>query len=473
MANRTGARVYGCVIGVLVGLKRRVEKIDMSKNLDCIGKLSNEDIENLDVFANLTSEKEEPVAFAGRTDILDAIDTWLKSDNLLNSHGGNAFFIQGAPGAGKTSLLRRIEAANMGKCRGVLPIYLEGWEINDPLSFATRVVAASGEDVVKTMTRAKAGGHQASLSAARLAKHQEAWETYRISVTDQIKSGISPWVALWSTLKDFRKGVLLLLIDEAQSVRPDAGGLNTIAMAAHGGLTGQFKVVTVFAGLSDTESVLAEAGVSRPARGFFRLGELEQKESEQAVDGFLREFKLESSFSEDSRRVIRESLAWASEGWPRHLHHYLQGLAREVLSCIRSGSNQLDLDRVLEHGHEARVQYCAGRLRALNSDLYNDLLVKMTQDVPVGKSMPIRDLALRAREDYGLTEESAEVRFNNAVHTGVLERDEKSTECRFSIPSFHTYMKCGQDGVATVNKLRQATNAKIEHLFPRSQGLAG
>ena len=444
-------------------------KCDMSRSVDYIGRQSNEDIENLDVFANLTSEKEEPVAFAGRTDILDAIDTWLKSDNLLNSHGGNAFFVQGAPGAGKTSLLRHIEAVNMGNGRGVLPIYLEGWEINDPLSFATRVVAASGEDVVKAMTRAKARGHQASLSAAGLAKHQETWETHRISVVDQIKSGISPWVALWSTLKDFRKGVLLLLIDEAQSVRPDAGGLNTIAMAAHGGLTGQFKVVTVFAGLSDTESVLAEAGVSRPARGFFRLGELEQKESEQAVDGFLREFKLESSFSEDSRQVIRESLAWASEGWPRHLHHYLQGLAREVLSCIRSGSNQLDLDRVLEHGHRARVQYCSSRLMGVANRVFrrtiSDIAETFSSDTPINVET-LLDCAKR----HDLTADAAENALKEAIHSGVLEYVEGSSgeECRFPIPSFHTFMKCGRNEEVAIPELRNATDENVKHLFPMS-----
>ena len=52
----------------------------------------------------------------------------------------------------------------------------------------------------------------------------------------------------------------------------------------------------------------------------------------------------------------------ASEGWPSHLHHHLQGLTLQVVKDhTQQNSAVLDLDYVLEHGHRAWVQYCSSR----------------------------------------------------------------------------------------------------------------
>lgn len=257
-----------------------------------------------------------------------------------------------------------------------------------------------------------------------------------------------------------------MLIDEAQTIGANDGTVNKIAMGVHSGDTGKFAVVAVFAGLPDTEKVLSQVGISRTSRGFVRLGELTQEESGQAVDGFFEKYKLDSAFAKDGSKVIRDSLVLASEGWPRHLHYYLQGLASQVVKDDTNQSIGMDLDIVLEHGHRARVKYCTSRLQGVADLDFRRAISTVAEEFPANGAIDVDTLLDRAIKNE-LSSKEAKFGFNQAIHCGVLEYVEGRSDeyCRFPIPSFHTFMKCGRDEAATITELRNAANKKIEQLF--------
>lgn len=438
----------------------------LDKKIDYTGSLHSLQLPRLHTFATRKTDKSPPVAFVGRNDLIDTI-TMQVADKHTKNLPENAFFIQGAPGSGKTSLLRHLEDAYLGKGTGILPVYVEGWEVNTPLAFAGKAINVSDEDAIEAMAESKTRGHQSEARNLNALGHKETWETHRASVTDQINAGTSLWDVLGSVLKNRRDEVLLFLIDEAQGITGiDAADNNTIAMALNSGDTGRLKTACVFAGLSDTQAVLDRVGISRTARPFVGLEALTLEESELSVAGFLEEYKLNPLFSEDSLRAIKSSLATASEGWPRHLHHYLQGLAIEVTEDHRKGDalDSLDLNKVFDHGHEKRLDYYDDRLLSIAKPFEDALLEHVrgtTPDQPINEDQFIARVAGRRSEDW------AESQLERAVHAGVLEQHRsRRGEYRFPIPSFHTYMSCGRNRDIALSKLRQMTDAKVKSLFP-------
>ena len=438
----------------------------MSRLISYTRRASEEQIAELNLNVADKGERSPPAVFAGRQDFIEGIDLRVSTESKLVS-SDNSFVIQGAPGAGKTSLLLHLEALYAG-VKGILPVYLEGTEMNNPVEFATKIVHAAGKDVVKTLGQDESRTHQSSIGLVELAKQQESWSSHRASVMDQLEKGASLWSVLSSSKQIPDIDVLLVLVDEAQTVTGfDSAGNNAIAMTLNSGNTGRFKTVCVFAGLSDTSTVLADVGVSRTTRGVIRLGSLDAEESEQVADGFFKEHRLDSLFSEDNCKAIRDSLVLASEGWPRHLHHYLQGLVLQVVKDHAHGSPYFDLDSVLDHGHKARFNYCTDRLLNVKRNEFRIAISNIAKDYPADRLIDY-DKIVACSADLGLSITETETGLREAIHSGVLERAQGSVHAyyQFPIPSFHTFMICeGVEDIA-VSELREATNRKIEHLFP-------
>ena len=68
-----------------------------------------------------------------------------------------------------------------------------------------------------------------------------------------------------------------------------------------------------------------------------KLTELSIELSESVVLGLVEASQLGimNCFCATNEARIAKSLAVASEGWPRHLHYYLQGLANALVADIR------------------------------------------------------------------------------------------------------------------------------------------
>ena len=60
-------------------------------------------------------EREEPIVFAGRGDILNSIEGTMETTSARPLRG-QTFVISGAPGAGKTALLHKLSRQHQGLC---------------------------------------------------------------------------------------------------------------------------------------------------------------------------------------------------------------------------------------------------------------------------------------------------------------------------------------------------------------------
>ena len=116
-------------------------------------------------------DRTEPLHFAGREAEIQAVEGLL--DSVKEGKAGQTRVITAAPGAGKTALLRQLEArwTKGGAARGLL---LEAPLFSDPAAVAGRIFhaidpqAAQRFGVVETETKARYG--EGGVSAAVTAK---------------------------------------------------------------------------------------------------------------------------------------------------------------------------------------------------------------------------------------------------------------------------------------------------------------
>ena len=315
---------------------------------------------NLHSYINIRDRGGPPV-FVGREDILQRLAKDVE-ECRSNTRGSTCFtrVIQGAPGAGKTSLIEEVQERlghGIGKSKrfhdAVVVVSVSGGMFFREAFVANRIIeACTGEDFDVQKERSSSTSAQAA-AAGFGASHGRT--TKERSLEQQIQCAGELWKSVVDrTFINKDDTVLLLLIDEAQSIRGVASesGENHIVMNLHEGSnsTRGLKIVPVFVGLSDTKSVLKNRGISRfPRASAISLGSLSREETEELVSGWMRHepFGFANLFSNDDIARVSNMIAVASEGWPRHANTYLSELARAVLEHDGSDDLTVDLDEVL------------------------------------------------------------------------------------------------------------------------------
>ena len=379
------------------------------------------------------------MTFVGREQVLESVEGKLRRIAEIGHSVSNTQVVQGPPGAGKTSLINflteRYQRSN------VVPVCLSGGDLANPVAVASAFVEGCGID-----TRVLEHAHETGVSGSLGIK----WLNIAAGKTKQTASAIDrllQGVPLWNVLNNFlqvpKETLFLVLVDEVQRITPNADRReNTIAVQLHDGHTGKFMVLPVFAGLSDTRPRLSDAGISRiPDGAVHVLGALSQEETKAAIHGFLNHasFAFNGAFDESLQRQVSEPLTFASEGYPRHIHCYLQGLARELLQ----NTGLLDMDHVLEYGHNLRIAYCRDRLQMAKLGDFAKVLIAAAQASEHDEPLSIKSLKERAKKDYAMAEDKIETYVERAIHAGVLEPvgEELDPEMvEFPIPSLHTFV---------------------------------
>ena len=304
-------------------------------------------------------DREAPVYFAGRLAELDKILT-----RAAKGLSGNTIIVQGAPGAGKTSLLR--EAARRFEAAGGRALFYgspwskgaEGGVIQDIALAALDVEA----DVFAT-TRTSAVSARGTVGAVGG------------TVT---KSAQSPPIAVphWT---DFARRFadrapdcrpVLILADESQNFADDAGEL---VQALH--TQAEFPITLACGGLSDTLNRLREIGISRVGGdSILRIGALTKEEATDAIQHAMS-WSLEQCMAPRIRHTAAqvehwaEFLANASLGWPQHLASYLVGAWRALAEAERLDLGaQSNLDAAVAYGDRLCAAYYEGRVAAAQTD---------------------------------------------------------------------------------------------------------
>ena len=388
------------------------------------------------------NERSTPMVFGGRTEIIDRIERRLIRAEEATRRDCYTTVVQGAPGTGKTTLIYHlktlVQTGELATPDGVSVINIKGEDCDGGDRFLAAVLGnmwvppnkvPSSEPIIKW--------------------YGDTFELRTIWILLE-KSGL--------------RGTVLLCVDEAQNVKPIR--INEILNDLHHTDTRPLKVVPLFLGLPNTSYALSRAGLSRLAETPIQLSALTQSETREIVVNTLNHdsLGLGDSLSQVGQDYLVTSLDFASERWPRHLHYYIQGLLLAILEDQRreSPSHQIDLNRVLDYGHNERILYYQRQLGNLEtrigSDRYLDF-VETLEDLSTNRNIPFKQLrdVLREKLGKGKSGEVSDM-VAAAIHTGVLTPLQvvgRKKVTQIPIPSLRTFIQCGQDAVETLSRLRE------------------
>ena len=427
---------------------------------------NDEQIENLRAFTRM-GERSDPIAFAGRDEILQDIPAIIQDKRLNPILKSITQIIQGAPGAGKTSLLNELDRTNRGDHVSV--VRLDGEDLSEPLRVAEHFldsVSADLSDIGEVKTRS----HQTTADL-KVVQQQEKWGSSKTSALDRIAQGASVWHTIKPLLGVDDDHVFLLLVDEAQRVEKTTGkSVNEIVTSLHtgGDATAGIRILPVFAGLSDTAEKLIDVGLSRQAVKPHHLGALTLEEAQDAAEGFMSDQNLGLGhvFAQSDRSDLARTFAVASEGWPRHLHHYLTGSAQKLVDDCENPVpvGGVSLPAILEHGHEARFDYYIDRLEGANINELGNALEALARDIDSARTIKQGDIEKYVVDHYPNRAVNVKEQIEQAVHAGVLEprSDIGYRYFGYPIPSFSTFMACRGERQATLEKMRSALQSRLK-----------
>lgn len=428
---------------------------------------TNEQIENLREFTT-QGERSDAVAFAGRHDVLKHIASLIRFKRRNSTLNSISQVIQGAPGAGKTSLLNELERNNVGHHLSI--VRLEGEDLSEPVRVAEEFVESASAKPANVAARASRS-HRTTGDVG-IVQHEQSWEARKASSLERISRGASVWRAIKPLLELTDDSVFLLLVDEAQRVIKSSGKeVNEIVTSLHAGgrATSGLRNLSVYAGLESTSDQLSAVGLSRQAKRAHQLSVLMHAEAMDAVEGFMCDEDMGSSdaISRVDRAMLARVFAVASEGWPRHLHHYITGLAVELVTDYdrETPTGIVHLDAILEHGHQARYEYCTDRLRSAGIREVGEALFALTREQPEANTFTSDAIEQFVSKHYvSEPNENVTNQIARAIHAGVLEpRDDiGSKHYGYLIPSFSTFMACNGEREPILMSLRSALQERLD-----------
>ena len=391
------------------------------------------------------SDKRLPPAFVGREDVLaDIVGTadraWEERDS---GSRGETRIVQGAPGAGKTSVLLKLE---------------EDLNSKVPLAEAPRVLLLNSTDIsfpsLVIETLAEMADNE---SATELLAGSNTTDTLTGSLgglgfglggqteTSKTKSEPPPvmyafdrWLAKLPPGRGLR-GPIIVAVDEIQNVKNPDSLAAEFLRSLHDGKPGR-PITLVMAGLSDSEQAARRLGMTRGIH-VHRIGCFNGDESMSLMTSFCDHFGIEIG----SCLSRLGELAGPTDGWPRHLHWALVSLCKAVLVAEVDG--KLDRienwEKVKSDSNEARNRYYMSQrsnemvdssflVGAVMKQLREDdtpFDVKQSIEANIGATIPWRlPDAMNVHQFY-----------DHLIHQGAIEESKNGTVC-CPIPSFRVFL---------------------------------
>ena len=338
----------------------------------------------------------------GRDALLGNLARQLKEAGEGNAEGASQF-ITGAPGSGKTALLR--EFADRCLKAGAVPVNVGTGFLGDRRRFIRRFLAqlrvilaeqghAPGLGCPRKEIRARSWrlGRLIGLSGERRIETNTRGELESIAeLADEIEHARASSGGLAGPLPP-----IVVLIDEFQnapaksSAPPEAmEAARALVSELHEGQHG-LLVLPIYAGLSNSREVLEALGVSRLGEGCWHpLGRIGSAEAERALDDMAGQLGLAND--PHARDWGREA-ARRSSGWPHHLTSYGRGLAQGVLDGCRGRAL---VAAALGYGDAVREQYYRRRAGPL-ADVSEAVAAALAEAFPSEDSQAaVRSLQLR------------------------------------------------------------------------------
>lgn len=305
--------------------------------------------------------RADPIVFVGRDSERGRVrDTSLE----LPPDGphGCTLLIQGPPGCGKTALISRLRTdleadADVGVMT-FLDVPVDTMAENIYGRLASFLVGATSPTRGRTERRQYSG----ALSLPGLAR----------SAASVSRSETSPSFVHSDAIAGERKGAwspkqrVVVFMDEIQNVVP---GTRIAHLLRDLHTQDRIPVLLVFAGLSNSELALSDAGLSR-IENRIHLGRLSDRDAFDCAQRSLRKtLALGVPGSDATVEWWATALAEASDDWPRHLQVYLQATWQALLDQGSPNLDEADIDGVVQSGDDLRESYYKARISASKTPL--------------------------------------------------------------------------------------------------------
>ena len=334
------------------------------------------------------SDKNSPRFFAGRQKLVSAIEGTVEKHDIEKfpisevHPNQSTWLIQGAPGAGKTTLqwyLRKRWAAEQN-CPVVVDAKLS--QLSDQHELTVQIANAmlpDGADLLmaeRTVTHSV--GVNAKINVSRMST--ESTQPRPLKLRDLLRLYRQPRLHWLRKLLPFgrRKTVkprpIVLMLDEIQAMSAEAG---KVLHDLHVGIAG-LPLIPLLAGLAWSQERLAQAGISRFSYGSLHhmqtLEPLRPEEAAESVKLMLKSYYVTGKETEE----IADWVARLSDGWPQHLYHYMGALASELAA---SGGSLSEINRgsVQTVGDSRRQSYYLARLQNSNIGMLTRILADVAK----------------------------------------------------------------------------------------------
>jgi len=387
-------------------------------------------------------EKSPPPIFAGRRRLLEEIEkagrlVWQGAGAKAHGIPGKTQIIQGAPGAGKSSILAELQARSLAALNNprdnhqVIPriLVLPARMLSASSSRAlTAIATAGGMENRQWLQSIKSHIDNISVGFSGLALTISIDDADHLPDIDALVARSPP--AKW-------RSPVIIAIDETQRLGDSTQVPHAqILQAVHDADCG-LPLVLLLAGLGDAQAHAHAMGLTR-GNTVHPVECLEPKEVESLIRDFPRNFGVNPSGYEDQLM----SLAEPCEGWPRHLNFALRALSEQLIQTMGNLS-RIDWDQAQQEAQDGRLRYYQSQQSPAlrESEGLTSAILK-----GIGDSMKRSQIAQLIRDNQGvkpgydlpmgMTEQSF---LAHLIHQGALqERMDGTFHC--PIPSFRRFL---------------------------------
>ena len=412
------------------------------------------DLDALRRFSELPDREATPY-FGGRADEIGLVERALNRirDRVREDHwrpsGGETILFQGAPGAGKSSLLHHLVQPWRGAGREApVVVDTEASHYADERALALHVAEAVDpaleEQFRRSVTTHSSATRSLGTGIPGVATGNAAAETGSHAAS----SPAEPSLANVSKALSKSGQSVALILDEAQDLEGfDADSVRPVVSKLHKGSHGG-PFLAVFAGLAHSGTVLQDCGISRFSRGHNRtLTALSFGDAIEIVHLMLADCRVRGD--RETKRQWAHALANESCGWPQHLHVAMQALASELLAASTPGQIEtVDSSfgvAVFQASALARDEYYESRIDA-PLIAARHLLAEILRRMGDGASLDVLLSHIRAAAHPGVGSRSlpkdydAERFLNHMIRRGVLQHASgQMLAC--PIPSLRDYIE--------------------------------
>ncbi len=378
------------------------------------------------------------------------------ADSLRSGYvGGGTMIFQGAPGAGKSALmLECMEAVKRHSTPDDPWVAVSIWPetlISAVQTIRIIVQAANTESerLAKTAPSTIAGKLEEYLKLGRklcqelsergvaAAGISVGGKPEAINVLDSNLLSQSVFTDCAPLLEKFH---LVVFVDEAQNT-PVAGTTQGVIGCLHNPPS-NISLVTAFFGLSDTQQVLRECGLSRFADE--RLVNLEPLSMDDASGSFRCLLDTYYTGTEEEKVLWVNALAELSQGWPQHINRI--GVAAGRVARTNEGRlERLLLAQALDKGTERKNDYYVGRIEAGSNRAWVYKRLALAAGKKEGEfvdTLSYDEVDLLTETARKRKEESIDEFLTNALHAGLLAPARGMLDhYKIPIPSFGDFLR--------------------------------